>query len=96
MAEDVSGNGDSGSHGDKFGFLTRKVGPLPIWVYGVIIIGAYYWYTHYGPGAQKQQSGQQTPVATEKVVRSGGPTLTTIHQSHQRPQHSRKGSNGNN
>lgn len=96
MAENGNGNGGE-SHGGKanFGFLTKKLGPLPVWVYAVLIVAAYYWYTHYGPGAQKQQQGQQAPTATDKVVRSGGPTVETVHISHQRPSHSRKGDNDN-
>lgn len=35
----------------SFGFMTHKVGPLPVWMWGVLIAGAYYWYTHFGPGA---------------------------------------------
>ena len=43
--------------------LTRKIGPLPIWAWGAIAVGAYYWWTHYGPGAKnqaQQQAGQGT------------------------------------
>lgn len=38
--------------------LGRKLGPLPVWAWGLIGFGAYYWYTHYGPGAQKAQAPQ--------------------------------------
>lgn len=50
---------DTGS-GSNFGFLTKKVGPLPVWMYGLIIVGAYYWYMHFGPGANKAAA----PAAT--------------------------------
>ena len=34
-----------------FGFLTKRVfGKIPVWVIAVAGVGAYYWYTHYGPG----------------------------------------------
>lgn len=36
----------------SFGFLGRKIGPVPIWLIGVAAVGAYYWYRHYGPGAK--------------------------------------------
>ena len=42
-----SGSGDKSS----FGFLTRKVGPLPIIAWAGLAFGVYYWYTHWGPGA---------------------------------------------
>jgi hypothetical protein len=35
------------------GFLTRKIGPAPVWVYAVMLIAVYYWYEHYGPEASK-------------------------------------------
>lgn len=59
----------------SFGFLTRKIGPLPVWAYGLIAVGGYYWYTHYGPGAQKKavaakKPGQQRPQVV--VVNAGG------------------------
>ena len=38
-------------HKSGFGFLTRKIGPVPIWLIAVGLVGAYYWYKHYGPGA---------------------------------------------
>lgn len=45
---------------DRFGFLTRKLGPAPIWIYAVIIVGVYYWYTHYGPGKSSKPGAGQT------------------------------------
>lgn len=63
----------------SFGFLTRKIGPVPIWVIAVGIVGAYYWYTHYGPGAAKkaaaaQPAGQrpQVIIVTDKDRPRGG------------------------
>jgi hypothetical protein len=58
-------------------WLTRKVGPLPVWAYGLIAVGGWYWYTHYGPGASKQKQpagggggGLKTyaPRITETIV----------------------------
>lgn len=56
--------------GDKssFGFLTRKIGPLPVWAYGLIAVGAYYWYTHYGPGAQKAAAAKKPAQQRPQVV----------------------------
>lgn len=35
--------------------MTHKLGPLPVWVWLLIAaVALYYWYTHYGPGAQKK------------------------------------------
>lgn len=50
-----SSSGRTGTASAKGGgtWITRKIGPLPVWAYGVIAVGAYYWYTHYGPGASK-------------------------------------------
>lgn len=30
----------------SFGFLTRKIGPVPIWLIGVAGFGAYWWWKH--------------------------------------------------
>lgn len=50
------------------GFLTKKVGPAPIWVYAVIVVAAYYWYTHYGPGSSKTKD--QVDPNTGKTYKS--------------------------
>lgn len=64
--------GDSGS-GSNFGFLTHKVGPLPVWMWAAIAVAGYYWYTHYGPGASKQASaaGQKVQVIRDQISSSG-------------------------
>lgn len=52
---------EPGSSG-KGPWFTRKIGPLPVWAYGLIAVGGWYWYTHYGPGAKsaaQQQAAQQ-------------------------------------
>lgn len=71
--------------GDRFGFLTRKLGPLPVWAYAVIIMGVYYWYMHYGPGKSTSSQARNAPygldangnpiipMATESISQSGGP-----------------------
>lgn len=41
-------------------WFTRKIGPLPAWGWGAVAVGAYYWYTHYGPGAKT--AAQQQPA----------------------------------
>lgn len=45
----------------SFGFLGRKLGPVPIWLIGLVAVGGYYWYTHYGPGATPATAA--TPTA---------------------------------
>src|SRR5215469_16721059 len=59
-----TGSGSSGRTGTaraKGGgtWFTRKIGPFPAWGWGAIAVGAYYWYTHYGPGASKTAAQQQ-------------------------------------
>lgn len=51
---------DSGSGEKKsaFGFLGKKIGPVPIWVIAVVLVAGYYWYENYGPGAQKKAQQQ--------------------------------------
>jgi len=52
----------------QFGFLTRKIGPLPVWAYAAIAVGAYYWYTHYGPGASKKAAAAQPAGQRPQVI----------------------------
>lgn len=65
---------------DKFGFLTRKLGPMPVWVWGVLAVGVYYWYTHYGPGANSAATAPNTSGddITETLNTTTGPVTTTI------------------
>lgn len=38
--------------------LTHKIaGKVPVWVVAVALVGIYYWYTHYGPGASSSATG---------------------------------------
>jgi hypothetical protein len=56
---------------DTFGFLTHKVGPLPVWAWSAGAVGVYYWYTHYGPGAAKTASSnaaQEQQVIRDQFV----------------------------
>ena len=66
------------SSGDQFGFLTKKVGPLPVWAWGVIAVGIYYWYTHYGPGANSAtppaNANGNADAVTETLNTTTGPT----------------------
>lgn len=61
----------------SFGFLTRKIGPVPIWVIAAGIVGAWYWYTHYGPGAAKAAAapaaGQRPQVVVVEPGKAGQP-----------------------
>jgi len=52
----------------SFGFLTRKIGPVPIWVIAVGLVGGYYWYTHYGPGASKKAAAAQPAGQRPQVI----------------------------
>ena len=46
----------------NFGFLTKKIGPAPVWVYALIAVGIWYWYTHYGPGKAAGSNASATAV----------------------------------
>ena len=50
----------SSSSKSTFGFLTKRIGPVPVWVIIVAIVGLWYWYFHYGPGSQAKTT---TPAA---------------------------------
>lgn len=62
-------------------WITRKIGPLPAWGWGLAAVGVYYWYTHYGPGASKAAAAQQpaaggglktyAPHITENITQAG-------------------------
>lgn len=56
-----------------FGFLARKLGPFPIWVWALIGFGLYYWYTHFGPGAKKAKA-----TAAQAKPRGSGRTTVNI------------------
>ena len=57
--------------GSTFGFLAKKIGPAPVWVWGAIVVGAYYWYTKYGPGASKT-AATASPSGKVTVVKVPG------------------------
>lgn len=44
---------------NSFGFLTRKLGPAPVWLWALLAVGAYYLYTKYKSG-----SSSSTAAAT--------------------------------
>lgn len=74
-----------GQKGGSFGFLTKKLGPFPVWLWGVGAVGIYYWYTHYGPGAKTAAAGK-APAKTPRpqvVVVTGQPP----HHHDRRGQH---------
>lgn len=54
--------------GDSLGFLKRKIGPVPIWVICVGVVAAYYWYMHYGPGAQKKAQETANAAAIDPAT----------------------------
>jgi hypothetical protein len=55
-----------------FGFLTRKIGPVPVWLIAVVAIGAWYWYEHYGPGAAAAATAAPEVEDVEEDIQ--GPT----------------------
>ena len=58
MAEPEPPSGGEKS-GSPFGFLGHKLfGKIPVWVVAVAAVGAYYWYTKYGPGKKSAAQGQ--------------------------------------
>ena len=60
MAEAEPPAGGEGKSGSAFGFLGHKVfGKVPVWVIAVAAVGAYYWYTRYGPGKKSSAQGTQ-------------------------------------
>lgn len=93
MAEPPSTPSEGGSK-SSFGFLTRKVGPAPVWLWGAAAFGVYYWYTHYGPGASKVTASQATPAGPTVIEVRGprgpaGPPAPedkdVRHRKHKRP-----------
>lgn len=65
-------------------WFTRKIGPLPAWGWGVAAVGAYYWYTHYGPGASKQTAAAQP--AAGSGLKTYAPRITeTITEQAPKP-----------
>lgn len=61
MAEETAHT--TGEHKGILGRLTHKVGPLPVWGWGAIIVGGYIWYKTWGPGAKKK--GAAKPAAAK-------------------------------
>ena len=47
----------TGAH-DSFGFLTRKLGPAPVWLWALVAVGGYYFWTKYKSGSASSASGQ--------------------------------------
>jgi hypothetical protein len=48
-----------GGSKDSFGFLGRKLGPAPVWLWAALAVGAYYLYTKYKGGSSAAASGAQ-------------------------------------
>lgn len=59
----------------QFGFLGRKIGPLPVWAWAAIAAGGYYWYTHFGPGSKRAAptAAAAAPARTQVIVIRGQP-----------------------
>lgn len=64
-APEPSGGGEKTG---TFGFLTRKLGPFPVWVWGLIGFGVYYWYTHFGPGKPAASATTAPKAQRPRVV----------------------------
>lgn len=75
MAE-LDASGETGS----FGFLTKKLGPFPVWVWALAAVAGYYWYTHYGPGAQTTTAATTTTASTDTGSGVGGSKFSTNAQ----------------
>jgi hypothetical protein len=58
--------------GSKLGFLGRKIGPVPIWVIGLVAVGGYYWWTHYGPGKPAPVAAAATTTAGPEIIEVRG------------------------
>jgi hypothetical protein len=51
VAEPAAPATSSSGKGGSFGFLARRIGPVPIWLIAVALLGLWWWYENYGPGA---------------------------------------------
>jgi type IV secretory pathway VirB10-like protein len=67
---------DSSSSSDALGFLSRKIGPAPVWLWGLGIAGGYYWWTHYGPG---KATTTTTSTSTSTSASTSTTTSTGTH-----------------
>jgi hypothetical protein len=52
----------SSSSKSSFGFLTRKVAGIPVWIIALGIIGVIYWYEKYGPGKSSSSSAANSDI----------------------------------
>lgn len=58
----------SSSKSKSLGFLSRKIGPVPIWVIAVGLAAAYVWYTKYGPGKSSSTSATAANAAVDPAT----------------------------
>jgi hypothetical protein len=63
----------SGGSKNSFGFLGRKLGPAPVWLWGLLVVGAYYLYTRY-------KSGSSSSAATDPAQVTDPATGVTYAQ----------------
>ena len=69
MAETEPPAGGEGKSGSPFGFLGHKLfGKVPVWVVAAGLIGAYYWYTKYGPGKKAGAQSQTDPAGNTGTI----------------------------
>jgi hypothetical protein len=64
--------GSPGSSSSGFGFLGRKIGPVPIWLIALVLLGIWYWYENYGPGATSSSSADTAPESDYASTGGGG------------------------
>lgn len=53
--------------GSPLGMITRKVGPLPLWAYAVIVVVAYYLYKHYSGSSSSTSTNSTTDTTANPV-----------------------------
>ena len=69
----------------RMGFLSRKLGPIPVWGWGLIGFGVYWWYTHYGPGAKPAAAAPAASRPQVVIVNPREPRQPPQRQDGQRP-----------
>lgn len=56
----------------SFGFLANKLGPFPVYVWAILVVAGWYWYTHFGPGAAPAAGMAGTIVVDQPAGPIGG------------------------
>ncbi len=61
----------AGGNTSRFGFLARKVGPLPVWAWGGLAVGAYYLWQ-----ARQNSASSAAGTTPAQAAGGGGGTIT--------------------